>query len=70
MAYNKTNWQDDVTPLSATNLNKMEQGIADAHAHLSETMPHIFVDSGDGKTYRYGLSAVNGVVNFNYEEVV
>ncbi|NOK15283.1 hypothetical protein, partial [Corallococcus exercitus] len=32
MAYSKTNWQDNVTPLSAANLNKIEQGIADAHA--------------------------------------
>jgi len=31
MAYTKTNWQDNVTPLSAQNMNKIEQGIADAH---------------------------------------
>ena len=31
MAYTKTNWQDGVTPLSAANMNKIEQGIKDAH---------------------------------------
>lgn len=34
MAYTKTNWQDlpnTTTPINATNLNKMEQGIYDAH---------------------------------------
>lgn len=29
MAYTKTNWIDDVTPLSATNMNNIEQGIFD-----------------------------------------
>lgn len=34
MAYTKTNWQDlpnTTTPINATNLNKMEQGIYDAN---------------------------------------
>ena len=30
MPYTKTTWTDDVTPISATNLNKIEQGITDA----------------------------------------
>lgn len=34
MAYNKTLWNDNVTPLSAQNMNHIEQGIADAHANL------------------------------------
>ena len=37
MAYTRINWQDGPsggTPLSAANLNHMEQGIADAHADL------------------------------------
>lgn len=29
VVYIKTNWVDGVTPLSATNMNKMEEGIAD-----------------------------------------
>jgi hypothetical protein len=29
MSYSKTNWTDAVTPVSATNLNKIEQGITD-----------------------------------------
>nr|BDD47208.1 hypothetical protein 1 [bacterium] len=31
MAYNKTNWVDDQTAVSASNMNKIEQGIKDAH---------------------------------------
>lgn len=34
MAYVKTTWIDDVTPLSAANLNKIEQGVADASVLL------------------------------------
>lgn len=30
--YEKTNWIDKETPVSATNMNKMEEGIFDAHA--------------------------------------
>jgi len=37
-------------------------------AHLADTMPHKFTDGTT--TYRWGLSVVNGVVMFNYEEVV
>src|SRR3954454_24045713 len=36
MAYTKTNWIEDVTPTSPTNMNKIEQGIADAHAAIFE----------------------------------
>lgn len=32
MAYVQTTWVDNVTALSAANLNKIEQGVADAHA--------------------------------------
>lgn len=35
MAYTKTNWVAEVTELSATNFNHMEQGIADAHSALT-----------------------------------
>ena len=31
MAYTKTNWIDDTTALSASNLNHIEDGVADAH---------------------------------------
>lgn len=34
MSYTKTNWVDGVTPLSANNFNKMEQGIYDASEKL------------------------------------
>ncbi|SCY92907.1 hypothetical protein [Alkaliphilus peptidifermentans] len=38
-------------------------------SHAAEGMPHRFVDSGTGKTYKWGLSAISGKVAFNYEEV-
>jgi hypothetical protein len=35
MAYTKTTWVNDTTPaINATNLNKIEQGIYDAHTNL------------------------------------
>lgn len=44
MAYTKTNWQDNVTPASAQNMNKIEQGIEDAHntvdTHVVAAAPH------------------------------
>lgn len=33
--YTKTLWVDDTTPVSATNMNKIEQGVYDAHTELS-----------------------------------
>lgn len=35
MAYEKTNWVDGETPINATNLNKMEEGIAKANHTIS-----------------------------------
>ena len=40
MAYTKTTWVNDSTPaINAANLNKIEQGIADAHAVVAEPGP-------------------------------
>ena len=37
MAYTKTTWVNDSKPaINAANLNKIEQGIADAHAIVAE----------------------------------
>ena len=37
MAYTKTTWVNDSEPaINAANLNKIEQGIADAHAIVAE----------------------------------
>jgi len=35
MAYVKTNWVDDVTPLSAMNMNNIEDGLAEHKAELA-----------------------------------
>ena len=46
MAYTKTTWVNDSKPaISAENLNKIEQGIADAHAVVAEPGPK--GDKGD-----------------------
>ena len=40
MAYTKTKWVNDSEPaINAANLNKIEQGIADAHAVVAEPGP-------------------------------
>ena len=40
MAYTKTTWVNDSKPaINAANLNKIEQGIADAHAVVAEPGP-------------------------------
>ena len=40
MAYTKTKWVNDSKPaINAANLNKIEQGIADAHAVVAEPGP-------------------------------
>ena len=46
MAYTKTTWVNDSEPaINAANLNKIEQGIADAHAIVAEPGPK--GDKGD-----------------------
>ena len=46
MAYTKTKWVNDSEPaINAANLNKIEQGIADAHAVVAEPGPK--GDKGD-----------------------
>ena len=39
MAYTKTTWVNDSTALSADNLNKIEQGIYDAHLMIAAIYP-------------------------------
>jgi superfamily II RNA helicase len=36
MAYTKNNWINGVTPINGTNLNKIEQGIYEAHKKLED----------------------------------
>ncbi|TCM89591.1 hypothetical protein EV294_11256 [Paenibacillus sp. BK033] len=36
MAYTKTDWKDNETPISAANMNKIENGIAGAHTTIDE----------------------------------
>lgn len=43
MAYNKTTWVNGETALSANNLNKMEQGIEDAHKMVNMPVGSIYM---------------------------
>ena len=60
MAYEKTTWVNDSKPaINAANLNKIEQGIADAHAIVAEPGPK--GDKGDkGDTGAKGAKGDKG----------
>lgn len=65
MTYGKTTWIDEVTPISAANMNKIEQGIADAHANYTaaDVLAKLVTVDGNGS----GLDAdtVKGYVPLN-----
>ena len=68
MAYTKTEWVNDSKPaINAANLNKIEQGIADAHAIVAEPGPK--GDKGDkGDTGAKGAKGDKGDPGFPTEE--
>ena len=68
MAYTKTKWVNDSEPaINAANLNKIEQGIADAHAIVAEPGPK--GDKGDkGDTGAKGAKGDKGDPGFPTEE--
>ena len=68
MAYTKTTWVNDSKPaINAANLNKIEQGIADAHAVVAEPGPK--GDKGDkGDTGAKGAKGDKGEPGFPTEE--
>lgn len=45
MAYTKKTWVSGETPLSAENMNHIEQGVADAHNDISSLNTKIQIDS-------------------------
>jgi len=76
MAYDKTIWIDDETPISATNLNKIEQGISDLDRvtgyytgdgaasrfiSLGFTPKAVVLCRSDGATYKDGPSIYGGL---------
>ena len=65
MAYTKTKWVNDSEPaINAANLNKIEQGIADAHGIVAEPGP-----KGDkGDTGAKGTKGDKGDPGFPTEE--
>ena len=68
MAYTKTKWVNDSEPaINAANLNKIEQGIADAHAIVAKPGPK--GDKGDkGDTGAKGAKGDKGDPGFPTEE--
>ena len=68
MAYTKTEWVNDSEPaINAANLNKIEQGIADAHAVVAEPGPK--GDKGDkGDKGNPGAKGDKGDPGFPTEE--
>ena len=68
MAYTKTKWVNDSEPaINAANLNKIEQGIADAHAVVAEPGPK--GDKGDkGDKGNPGAKGDKGEPGFPTEE--
>ena len=68
MAYTKTEWVNDSEPaINAANLNKIEQGIADAHAIVAKPGPK--GDKGDkGDTGAKGAKGDKGDSGFPTEE--
>jgi hypothetical protein len=53
MAYTRTTWSQNNPPyVNATNLNKLEQGVVDAHDHFDDT------------SSVHGLSSTTAVVGF------
>jgi len=58
MAYVKTNWVDDVTPLSATNMNNIEDGLINTN-NIEETLSEHMAELAS-KHIRETGSNVNG----------
>lgn len=68
MSYSKTTWTDGVTPLSAANLNKLENGLADIIASSSKSATSGWF-SVDGFIVQFGTVALdaNGTATFPIE---
>lgn len=81
MAYTKTTWVDNDTPMSATSLNKIEQGIEDAHKaqEESQTLPFNPTESNESVISNPdNISSTNGLFRagakaplslFNYADI-
>ncbi len=64
------NGWDSVLPITTTE-NVLVNAEGDTLAtHFADNVPHRFTDTSTGKTYRWGMKAVNGVAVLVYEEVV
>ena len=72
MGYEKTEWVNGGAPgISAPKLNKIEQGIFDAHERADSPMPHLIVNQETGKIYRYGEQiSAEGKPQTIFEEVI
>ena len=50
MAYSPTTWVDDVTPVSATKMNKIEQGLVSAHRDAIDGVATLTFTDVNGQT--------------------
>jgi hypothetical protein len=72
MAYTKKDWVDGITPITATELNRIEQGVEDAHTNIDnlDLTPYVRKDGNsdiDGKitvNQLEGGSGANGGILF------
>lgn len=79
MAYQKTQWKDHIegvqvgTPVNAVNMNKIEDGIAQAHTLQTQVLtPTIATAEGDNliKVWKNGLSEVTLILALSLKAAV
>ena len=65
MAYTKTTWVDGVTPVNASNMNKIEQGIYDVSPINEGTNGQVLTKTENGAEWKTsqtgGVTSVNNV---------
>lgn len=66
MAYEKTNWVDDETPINAENLNKMEQGIEDANNKTTGIINS--TEIADKSSNAYSANVIDKMNTYSTEE--
>lgn len=70
MAYTKTEWQNEVsgnTPINATNLNNMEDGIEENDTRIEDMLSKLFYKAGD--VQNYGITFAGGCLTGGRQSV-
>lgn len=65
MAYTKTNWSnaDPLTPINDTNLNKIEQGIYDAHQSNTQNADNITLNTTNIGTHETRIDSIDASIS-------